>query len=83
MIINPLLIAAISALIGVLFQHLYGIWKHKKCRNSGMAILKHQLEDQKAWLNELENGIIEQKVSVGLDSSAITSFINSDIVDLS
>ncbi len=79
---DPLIVAAISSLIGLSFAHFYGVWKQKLRRSSGFSILRHQLENQERQLRELRVSLTGKNICIGLESTVIINFINSEIIDL-
>jgi len=79
---DPIIVAVISALIGILLLHIYGLWKHRQKRNAGLKILKHQLQNQLSQLDSLAGNLSTNKICVGLDPISIIYFLHSEIIDL-
>lgn len=79
---DPLLVAVFSSLIALLLAHLYGKWRQNVRRNSGLKVLRHQLENHEIVLGKLKDNLKAGHICAGLDPSPIVNFISSDVVDL-
>ena len=83
---DPLIVAALSALIGValsqLGSYLYGLWAHSKKRKSILRVLRDQLENHRQQLSELEDSLEKNLICGALDPSPVLQFLNGDVVAL-
>ena len=79
---DPVLVAVVSALLGLALAFLYDKWKYSNDRRSSLRLLKHQLENQDRQLGVLNENLGKNRVLGGLDTFYISSFINGSAVDI-
>lgn len=85
-LVNPLIVAVFSALIGVglsqLGNHLYSSWTHTRKRDSILRVLLNQLRNHRQLLSELEDSLGKNRICSALDPSPVLHFINGNVVAL-
>lgn len=84
---DPLIVAALSAIIGVtmslLVNHGYGSWKHWRKRKSILRVLRNQLDQHhRQQLTELESSLEMSAICEVLDPSPVLHFLNGDVITL-
>ena len=84
---DPLIVASISALIGVAFTlfstHVYNSILKSRDRDAGLRILLTNLQSHKNQLDVLNDNLGKNRIYGELDSYPIVSFLNGSIVALS
>ena len=83
---DPLIVATLSALIGVglgmVATILYAALTHSRKRRSILRVLRTQLQYHRRQLNELGNILGKGKICGALDPSPVLHFLNGDVVAL-
>ncbi len=83
---DPLIVAALSALIGVglgmVATILYAAWTHRRKRRSTLRVLLNQLQNHKQQLSELGDNLGKNRICGTLDPSPVLHFLNGNVVTL-